>query len=96
MPERKLTSDEIKKIELNILLAFHVFCKEHELQYSLCGGSLLGAIRHKGFIPWDDDMDVWMPREDYDKLLLIDGGEIGDPYFLQTAYNFLPSPFIAL
>ena len=46
---------------------FHAFCKEHEIKYSLGYGSLIGAIRHKGFIPWDDDMDVVMMREDFDR-----------------------------
>ena len=61
-----LTSEEIKERELNLLTVFDAFCRENHLRYSLCGGSLLGAIRHKGFIPWDDDIDVLMPRPDYD------------------------------
>ena len=105
MPERKLTSDEIKKIELNILLAFHVFCKEHELQYSLCGGSLLGAVRHKGFIPWDDDIDVFMPRPDYEKLRELTGGKcIAEKFYLLDWRNpasdsdkrFMYYPFLKL
>lgn len=72
---KKLTLPEIKGIELNILKAFHAYCIENGLQYSLCGGSLLGAIRHKGFIPWDDDIDVFMPRPDYEKLRSLCGGK---------------------
>lgn len=60
-----LSTREIKQIELEILLSFDQFCKEHNLYYTLAGGTLLGAIRHNGFIPWDDDIDVMMPREDY-------------------------------
>ena len=60
---------KIQKIQLEILQDFHNFCVEHKLTYSLAWGSLLGAIRHKGFIPWDDDIDLVMPREDYQKFL---------------------------
>ncbi|MGX8687983.1 MAG: LicD family protein [bacterium] len=66
---RKLGIDEIKKTELDLLCAFDSLCRENGLYYTLCGGTLLGAIRHKGFIPWDDDIDVFMPRPDYDRLL---------------------------
>lgn len=68
---KKLTGEEIKKIELSILLRFDYFCKEHNLNYFLSGGTLLGAIRHQGFIPWDDDIDVCMPRPDYEKFIKI-------------------------
>lgn len=66
---KELTLEEIQKIELDILLNFARFCKKHNLRFYLCGGSLLGAVRHQGFIPWDDDVDVCMPRPDYDKFL---------------------------
>lgn len=59
---------EIKEILLDLLLSFHRFCEEHDIHYSLDYGTLLGAIRHKGFIPWDDDIDVCMLRADYEKL----------------------------
>ena len=57
-------------IEIDLLLEFDRVCKKHGLKYFLAFGSLLGAIRHQGFIPWDDDMDVVMPRDDYQKLWL--------------------------
>ena len=59
----------LQEKQLNILKYFIKVCEKHNLQYFLVGGSTLGAIRHKGFIPWDDDIDVGMPREDYDKLV---------------------------
>lgn len=54
---------------LNMLEWFHAFCVEHDLRYYVLGGTLLGAVRHKGFIPWDDDIDVGMPREDYARFI---------------------------
>lgn len=65
----ELTLQELKDIEFDLLKVFDAFCKKHNLKYGLAYGTLLGAIRYKGFIPWDDDVDVLMPREDYNKLL---------------------------
>ncbi len=62
------TTKELQKKMLNILLYFDEFCGENGLMYYLCGGGLIGAIRHKGFIPWDDDIDVFMPRPHYERL----------------------------
>lgn len=58
--------DEQKQIQLNILRKVHRFCESNGLHYTLIFGTLLGAIRHKGYIPWDDDIDVAMPRSDYE------------------------------
>ena len=60
---------ELQKINLEILLSFDEFCKKHNLQYFLGEGTLLGVVRHGGFIPWDDDVDVYMKREDYEKFV---------------------------
>ena len=65
---RELTKDDIKARQIEILKYFKNTCEELGLRYSLAYGTLLGAVRHGGYIPWDDDIDVCMPREDYDKL----------------------------
>jgi len=61
--------DEVKDIQLNILLTIHKFCEQNHIKYSLACGTLLGAIRHKGFIPWDNDIDIMLLRKDYEKLM---------------------------
>ncbi len=66
---RELSLAEIKQMSVDILIDIHEFCVKNNIKYSLAYGTLLGAIRHKGFIPWDDDIDIWMPREDYDRFM---------------------------
>ncbi len=65
----KIEDQEYKQILLDVLTAFDQFCRKNHLRYSLDSGTLIGAVRHKGFIPWDDDIDVIMPRKDYDILV---------------------------
>ena len=80
-------TSETKKIwavELDLLNEFSIVCEKHNLRWFVHAGSLLGAVRHKGFIPWDDDIDVVMPRADYEKLCLIGPQEFAFPYFYQT------------
>lgn len=81
--KKQLSLDEIKQIELQILIEFREICSKFELRYYLSGGTLLGAIRHKGFIPWDDDIDLAMPRSDFNKLI-----EFSKTYQSKT-YKFL-------
>lgn len=71
------TDTEHKQLMLEMLLDLDAFCAQHGLTYYLSGGTLLGAIRHKGFIPWDDDIDINMPRPDCEKLMELSGGRIG-------------------
>ena len=66
---RLLGKKEVQNLLLSMLDEFDAYCKKHDLRYYLVGGTLLGAVRHQGFIPWDDDIDVGMPRPDYEKFL---------------------------
>jgi len=79
--------EELHQYNLEALKAFDGFCKEYGLTYFAIGGTLLGAVRHKGFIPWDDDVDVAMPREDYDKMVTL-AKEFPKPFVLEEyRYN---------
>jgi lipopolysaccharide cholinephosphotransferase len=85
-----LVSSELKKIwrvETDILAELLRVCEKHDLKCWVDSGTLLGAVRHKGFIPWDDDIDVVMLRDDYDKLMSIGPTEFHEPYFFQSAYT---------
>ena len=68
---RKIDLQECKKIQLQILDEIVRICKENDFQYSLAYGSMIGAVRHKGYIPWDDDIDIYVYRKDYDKLIAL-------------------------
>ena len=64
---KELSREEIQQVSLEILKDIHNFCKKNDINYSIAYGTLIGAIRHKGFIPWDEDIDIMMKREDYEK-----------------------------
>ncbi len=90
----QLNDSEIKQISLEILLEVDKFCRNHSIRYFLSYGTLLGAIRHQGFIPWDDDIDIVMPREDYEKFIALYSSEENSKYKIVTmetdAYYHLP------
>ncbi|MBR1786011.1 MAG: LicD family protein [Paludibacteraceae bacterium] len=81
---RELTTEEsaqMKQALLDIYKDVANLCQKHNLTLMLCGGTCLGAVRHKGFIPWDDDLDLMMPRQDYEQLIsLLEKGDLGDKY----------------
>lgn len=85
--EGYLVSKKIKElwaIQLDLLSQVVTLCKKYNIQYFLCGGTLLGAIRHKGFIPWDDDLDIMMTRNNFNRFCQIAEKELLYPYFIQT------------
>ena len=78
---------------LQMLKWFHEYCAENSLRYYIIEGTVIGACRHKGFIPWDDDIDIGMPRADYNRLMKIFRKRIGD-YVLETPYSKNESMFV--
>lgn len=83
----KITVRDVQMVLLDILKDIDALCKKHDIPYWLTGGSALGAVRHKGFIPWDDDADIGMMREDYERFLTI-CHEMGDAYCCQSIDNY--------
>lgn len=87
--------NDLQRKQLEMLKKFIAVCEKNNLRYSAEGGTAIGAVRHHGFIPWDDDVDIMMPRDDYEKFLKLQHEFDGTPYFIQTwrtdpnyPYNF--------
>ena len=78
---KEMTLREVQLFELDILKDVHEFCMANHINYSLAYGTLIGAIRHKGFIPWDDDRDIVMPRPDHDRFCRTYKSEAGYEIF---------------
>ena len=76
----ELTLRKLQEIELGILKDFVDLCNKYKIDYFGCGGTAIGAVRHGGFIPWDDDIDIALPRKDYEKFLKVAEKEYGDKY----------------
>ena len=83
-PERM---KQVWQVQLDLTRKFKEVCQRHGLQFWMDSGTILGAVRHQGYIPWDDDIDLAMPRADYDKLNKIAAQEFTHPYFWQTTYS---------
>ena len=92
-----IKDEQIKSIALQLLVDFSLDCRENGLKYFLVAGTLLGAVRHNGFIPWDDDIDVAMPRADYEKFITISKrnaficNELDDEYYYMFGKYYLSS-----
>ncbi|MDR0799113.1 MAG: LicD family protein, partial [Dysgonamonadaceae bacterium] len=91
-----MASYDIRPLQLrilDILLAFDQLCKEHHIRYYILAGTQLGAVRHQGFIPWDDDADIGVPRADYERLIANISQQLPSPYEFLCGENNPEYPF---
>ena len=101
MSEQKIIAgDDFRKLqllELEMLVELDRVCRANGITYQIWAGTQLGAVRHKGFIPWDDDIDIYLLREDYDRLMTLSDSFL-EPYFLQNVYtdHYFSRPFARL
>ena len=85
---------KLQLLEVNLLQKFQQICDENQITYFFVGGGLIGALRHGGFIPWDDDIDIVLPRNDYDKFIEICKKGVGGGYGIVSDWNFVFSRFV--
>ena len=89
--------EHLQKVILTIAKYIDSLCKEHNIEYYLLGGSAIGAIRHKGFIPWDDDLDIVMDAQNYERFVDVCRTELdNEKYYFQEGYKDWPMPFSKL
>ena len=84
---RKIELNEVQDLIYEIFIEFDRICRKYGIQYSMEGGTLLGAVKYQNYVPWDDDIDVIMLRGEYEKFLSVAPAELGENYFLQSYHN---------
>ena len=86
-PGTNISIHDVQQVELELMIEFDRICRKYNIPYQMFGGTLLGAVRHKGFIPWDDDVDIAMLRRDYNRFLEVAESELDPSMFLQTCFT---------
>ena len=91
---KEIPDEEVRKMELDIFSHVVTICEKYKLRYIIDYGTLLGAVRHGGFIPWDDDIDIAMPRRDFERLLRIVEKKMSDRYLVLNAERYPNYPLM--